>query len=309
MEKAQIQSLITNQVKIIYSLLSAFGLFIIAVLDLYEEKYHFAIIAAAFAFLLVVYATYLLVFKPEKESSYPEWGLVSLLLAFTLFGMQESEQVVHWVYFVPIYTFFLIPFRIACGALLVYSAIMGVMVLNQFPLEARWQILFTYGTCLAFSFMYALLNERNNAYLKKIINTDPNTQVYNEYQLNTDLNKELVRANRQGSQLFLMSIAIPEQWNSLKVEELEKKLSMVSRGMRRVLREYDCCYRLDNNNFVILFPQVNKEAIDEQEKTLRNALKGNAKADQILTVNVVQALPEDDVNSLLRKVKGDKNAS
>src|SRR5690554_7285353 len=93
MEKAQIQSLITNQVKIIYSLLSAFGLFIIAVLDLYEEKYHFAIIAAAFAFLLVVYATYLLVFKPEKESSYPEWGLVSLLLAFTLFGMQESEQV------------------------------------------------------------------------------------------------------------------------------------------------------------------------------------------------------------------------
>src|SRR5690554_8181675 len=88
---------------------------------------------------------------------------------------------------------------------------------------------------LAFSFMYALLNERNNAYLKKIINTDPNTQVYNEYQLNTDLNKELVRANRQGSQLFLISIAIPEQWNNLKVEELEKKLSMVSRGMRR------CC--------------------------------------------------------------------
>src|SRR5690554_5995014 len=135
MEKAQIQSLITNQVKIIYSLLSAFGLFIIAVLDLYEEKYHFAIIAAAFAFLLVVYATYLLVFKPEKESSYPEWGLVSLLLAFTLFGMQESEQVVHWVYFVPIYTFFLIPFRIACGALLVYSAIMELMLLIKFPLR------------------------------------------------------------------------------------------------------------------------------------------------------------------------------
>ena len=38
MDKTQFENLISIQVKIIYSLLAAFGLTIIAVLDLYEDR-------------------------------------------------------------------------------------------------------------------------------------------------------------------------------------------------------------------------------------------------------------------------------
>lgn len=309
MDKTQFQNLITMQVKIIYSLLAAFGLTIIAVLDLYEEQDRFAAIAAGFALLLVVYAVYLLLNKQKRPSPYPEWVLVGLLLFFTLFGMHEDEQVVHWVYFVPIYTFFLIPFRIASAALVVYTIILVPMVLNQFPLETHWQILFTYGACFSFSFMYALLNERNNNYLSKIINTDPVTQVYNEHQLHTDLNKEITRANRQGSQLNLIGVSAPPQWQELRLEELEQKLGELSRNIRNTLRQYDSCYRLNNNNFVILFPQAEDDLTQAIQQNLHRAINKNTKSDEKVPVQMITTLPEDDVVSLLKKLEGKPHES
>lgn len=303
MDKTQFHNLITLQVKIIYSLLAAFGLTIIAVLDLYEEHNQFAAIAAGFALLLVVYAVYLMLNKQKRPSSYAEWVLVGLLLCFTVFGMNESEQVVHWVYFVPIYTFFLIPFRFASIVLIVYTLFIVPTVFRQFPLETHWQILFTYATCFVFSFMYALLNERNNKYLTKIINTDPVTQVYNENQLQTDLNKEITRANRHGSQLHLLSVLVPAQWQALRLEELEAKLGELSRCLRSTLRQYDSCYRLNNNHFVVLFPQADEVLTQEIQHNLQQAIQKTSLGKEKLKVFKMVSAPEDDVSSLLKKLE------
>lgn len=309
MDKTQFENLISIQVKIIYSLLAAFGLTIIAVLDLYEEQKRFAVIAAGFALLLVVYAAYLLLHKQNKTSSYPEYLLVGLLLCFTLFGMQEDERVVHWVYFVPIYTFFLISFRFACIALIAYSILLVPIVFNQFSLESRWQILFTYAACFSFSFTYALLNQRNNNYLTKIINTDPITQVYNEHQLQTDLNKEITRANRQGNQLGLMGVSIPKQWQVLRVDELEQKLGVISHSLRKTLRQYDSCYRLNNNNFVIIFPQADDGSILELQQSLQKNINKLMQENEKSAVVMVTALAEDDIGCLLKKVEDKMHAS
>lgn len=302
MDKTQFQNLITMQVKIIYSLLAAFGLTIIAVLDLYEEQKRFAAIAAGFALMLVIYAVYLMLNKQKRPSPYPEWLLVGLLLCFTIFGINENEQVVHWVYFVPIYTFFLIPFRIASGVLIVYTIALVPRVLHQFPLETHWQILFTYATCFSFSFMYALLNERNNNYLTKIINTDPITQVYNEHQLHSDLNKEITRANRQGSQLSLIGVSVPKRWQQLRLEEMEQKLSELSQCLRSTLRQYDSCYRLNDNNFIMVFPQSDEQSTEEVQLDLQRAINKKAlSVDKIAVLSMVSS-PEDDVASLLKKL-------
>lgn len=304
MDKTQFQTLISMQVKIIYSLLAAFGLTIIALLDLFEEQSRFAAIAAGFALLLVLYAVYLLLHKQKRASPYPEWLLVGLLLLFTLFEAHNSEEVVHWIYFVPIYTFFLIPFRFASIALVIYSVVITPLILHKFALEVRWQVLATYAACLAFSFMYALLNERNNRYLGKIINTDPITQVYNEHQLRTDLNKEVTRANRQGSQLNLLSVSIPSAWHEMKLEELEQKLSELSRCLRNALRQYDSCYRLNSNDFVVLLPQANNDSAQKLQQELQQAVNKNILGGERAFVDFIVTLPEDDVDSLLSKVKG-----
>ena len=95
MEKTHFHNLVMLQVKVLYSLLMALGLSVIATLDLLEDKKQFALIAAAFSFALVLYASYLLLRRRKRSSPYPEWILAGLLLVFTLFGMHQSAEVVH----------------------------------------------------------------------------------------------------------------------------------------------------------------------------------------------------------------------
>lgn len=298
MDKTHFHATISLQVKVIYALLSAFGLLIIAVLDFYQELLHFAAIAAGFSLGLVIYASYLLWRRNSRPSPIIERVLVGLLLIFTLFGMHRSANVVHWVYFVPIYTYFLLPYRWANIALPVYSAILIFLVLNHYDTDIRFQVLFTYGSCYMFSFMYALVNERNNYQLKKIINTDPITQVYNEHQLEHDLRKELVRADRQHTQLYLISIVIPSEWKELKADDFEEKLSELAEKLRRQLRKYDTSYRLRNDCFIIMMPQTERHEAQGVQELLRQRLTeyGN------IVHNIEQYQLEDDVESLLARV-------
>ena len=259
MEKAQFHTLVVLQVKVLYCLFAALGLSVIAVLDLIESTNVYAAVAAGFSVLLLLYAVYLLMRGHKRASPYPEWALVFLLCLFTLFGMQQSDQATHWIYFVPGYVYFLFPFHVATYVALVYSTALFLLIVQEYDSYLRLQILFTYAACYLFAVMYAMLNERNNRGLIEIINTDPVTQVYNEYQLQLDLNKEMTRADRQSSELILVGVAIPPRWHTLKAEDYEQRLSFFGKKLKRCLRKYDTCYRLNSDNFIILMPHSSSD--------------------------------------------------
>ena len=105
MEKPALQQVIILQVKVVYCLLAAFALSIIALLDYLKQEKIFAIVAATFSALLIVYASYLLLRRKKRTAPYVEWALTLLLGCFTIFGMQQESYVAQWVYFFPIYVF------------------------------------------------------------------------------------------------------------------------------------------------------------------------------------------------------------
>ena len=309
MEKTHFHTLVVLQVKIIYCLLAAFGLSIIAALDLYEGHREFAAVAASFSLALVLYAGYLLLRRRKRSSPYPEWLLVGLLSVFTLFGMHENEQVAHWIYFVPVYTYFLFPFRIATVFTVVYSLVLVVLVLTQFSQDSRLQMLFTYAACYTFSLIYALINERNNQQLAEIINTDPLTQVYNEHQLYQDLNKEMTRADRQRSSLLLLGVATPSGWGVLKVDDYEQQLSFLGSRLRKCLRKYDACYRLNSDDFMIMMPQSSLPDAQQLQQELRECLSINGEIPADLPMHAEVYRPDDDPHSLIRRVMGGLHAN
>ncbi|WP_430461640.1 GGDEF domain-containing protein [Thalassolituus sp. LLYu03] len=310
MPKVQFHNLVMLQVKVIYCLLTALGLSIIAALDLLEDKKEFAIIAASFSLMLVLYAGYLLMRRKKRSSPYPEWSLVVLLLIFTLFGMQQSSEVAHWVYLVPVYTYFLFPFRMANYISLAYSAALVFLVLDKFDSYIRLQVLFTYAGCYAFSVMYALINERTNHALTEIVNTDPLTQVYNEHQLYLDLNKEMTRADRQRTTLVLLAVATPTEWHSLKEEDYEQRLGYLGRKLRQCLRKYDACYRLNTDDFVILMPNSDEEDALVLSEQLQAFLQESRQSElHELDVNAEMYLPDDDAQSLISRVTGGLHAA
>lgn len=303
MVKAQFHSVMASQVKAVYCLLAAAGLAVITILDWFENKLMFAAVAGSFSMLLVCYASFLLLSRKKRSSPYPEWLLVGLLTLFTLFGMNQSAEVVHWIYFVPVYTYFLFPFRIANYITLFYSLALVIMVLNQFDSYIRLQMLFTYAACYAFSVMYALANERNKQGLTEIVNTDPLTQVYNEHQLSLDLNKEMTRADRQRSQLMLLAIATPVSWHKLKVEDYEQRLSYLGKKLRRSLRNYDACYRLNSDDFIILMPHSGDDEAIQLQSVIREVMKTTRYPElHDMRMHQEHYRPDDDTQSLIGRV-------
>lgn len=305
MEKAQFHTLVVLQVKVLYCLFAALGLSVIAVLDLIESTNVYAAVAAGFSVLLLLYAVYLLMRGHKRASPYPEWALVFLLCLFTLFGMQQTDQATHWIYFVPGYVYFLFPFHVATYVALVYSTALFLLIVQEYDSYLRLQILFTYAACYLFAVMYAMLNERNNRGLIEIINTDPVTQVYNEYQLQLDLNKEMTRADRQSSELILVGVAIPPRWHTLKAEDYEQRLSFFGKKLKRCLRKYDTCYRLNSDNFIILMPHSSSDDAERLQEDLLDDLAGSERFEGLTQVKVVQDvyLPEDDIPSMIKRIQ------
>jgi GGDEF domain-containing protein/uncharacterized membrane protein (UPF0136 family) len=302
MEKPALQQVIALQVKVVYCLLAAFALSIIAVLDYLKEEREFALVAASFSALLVVYAGYLLLRRKKRTAPYVEWALTILLGFFTIFGMQQETYVAQWVYFFPIYVFFLFPFNVANYITLTYSAVIFLVVLNNFDSYVRLQLLFTYAACYAFSLVYALVNERSNMMLSNLINTDPLTQVYNEHQFHHNMGKEITRADRQRIGMVLMTIRLPATWQQLKTEEYENRIANAGHRLQKNIREYDTCYRLNTDDFVILLPNSSPEDGEELcENLLSQISKSRYASQNKFIIKMAIYRPEDDSYSLLKR--------
>ena len=150
--------------------------------------------------------------------------------------------------------------------------------------------------------MYALINERNNRQLEEIINTDPVTQVFNQHQLHLDLHKEMTLADRQRSSLTLLGVATPLAWHSLTMDEYEQRLGYLGSQLRKYLRKYDACYRLNSDDFVIVMPRSNIDDAVRLEASLQHCLTDADGRRTDLPMHAEVYRPDDDSHGLLRRL-------
>lgn len=309
MDRPQFNSLVVLHVKVIYCMVASFSLTTLTALNVLEAHFRFASLSSVFALLLAGYAAFLLIYGLHKSHSYFEWILVGLLAIFTLFGMQQNTQVVHWIYFVPTFVFLAMPIRLASWMLLLYSAVLLWVILNQFPANLHVQMIFTYLACVTFSSLYALINERSIRGLDDHIDTDPLTNVYSERQLTSDLKKEITRAVRQGSLLFVIRVSIPQVWRQLKLENYELRLGYFGGKLNRCLRKYDTCYRIANDEFIIVMPDTTVEDGERLQENLMDDLTGSDRYEALtdITIQLAEYMPGDNVQSLMKRVQQPAN--
>lgn len=303
MEKPHYHSLLLIQVKVIYCLATALGLGGITALNLHQDLKVMAAIAAIFALLLVAYAIYLLVRRRHRSSPYPEWLLLLLLCAFTLFGMQQRGQSLHWMYLVPPLIFLMFRFKVACILAALYSVVLIVWVLLDHDLAMRMQLIISYLACTMFSLMYALINYQSSRGLHEIVNTDSLTQVYNQNQLQLDLSKEITLADRQNFDFLLLLLKIPSSWQHLKVEEFDDHLGYLGRKLKRSLRNFDTAYRMNNDDFIVMMPHSDESDFENFKVQLLQQLNLDRYPEmQYLVFHYVQYQQDDDQESLLDRL-------
>jgi len=95
----------------------------------------------------------------------------------------------------------------------------------------------------------------------------------------------------------------------LKTEEYEDRLSFLSKRLKRCLRRFDTCYRLESDHFVVVMPHSTIQAAEALCENLMDDLAGNDRYDDLADVCVHPELysPEDDVETLVGRIEGALN--
>lgn len=286
----------TLKVKAIYCLLTAMALSIITYLDILQDHLALAAVAGSFAALLIINALYTHYWAHPQNNNYLEWFLASCLMIFTLVGTHNKPaQVAQWLYLVPLYLFLLVEYRYAKPLASIYSLAICLVIILFFQSEIKMQILTTYILCASLSFAFAVLNERRNQRLAPLISLDPMTGAGSQLQLQRNLSKELLRAEREFSVLSLIRIQI------LKTTGVSKKagLGQLSSHIRQQLRPFDNYYLTPGDDFILVLPHSESEEVEARSDILLETF--NLHLNQKIKIAcITQQLGETGSNLLTR---------
>lgn len=286
----------TLKVKAIYCLLTAMALSIITYLDILQGHILLATVAGSFAVLLIINAIYTNRWAHPQNSNYLEWFLASCLMVFTLIGTHDKPaQVAQWLYFVPLYLFLLVEYRYAKPLASIYSVAICAVILIAFQSDIKMQILITYILCASLSFAFAILNERRNQRLAPLISLDPMTGAGSQLQLQRNLSKELLRAERECSVLSLIRIQ-PIKGGGLNKKNLS---GQISSHIRQQLRPFDNYYLTPTGDFILILPNSESEEAEARSDILLETFNTHLNA-QLKIVCITQQLGETCSSLLTR---------
>jgi len=217
---------------------------------------------------------------------YTEWLFIGLLVVFSIIAARlEDNGQFYWLFFIPIAAFFLLSLRHAIIFTLCLIPLVFFLVLRYAPILLQAQILYSVAAIWTVSLFLAMVKARTHDLLAPLISTDDETQAQLGSRLFADLQKEIVRAEREGTGLLLMIMDLDL---ALKNESSDKKHSYYiscSKSIAIHLREFDLHYRLDKYRFAIVLPHITtqealliaKEMVDDMPEHLRkNIMVGYA---------------------------------
>ena len=303
MNKAHFHAQISKQVKQSCALLTACGLLLLALLDYLQSQQLMASLSASFAFLLLMYWAYLSKQPAPFNCPWPEYCLISAQALLTFYALNHNIPMVYWVYLTPIYSYFFLSWRVANVFLPCYSVAIFALIWTYLDGGLRVQIMFSFLACYGFAFLYALINHRNNSNLEKLMAAEPANALYSPQQLVEDLNKEMLRADRQHSGLMLLILSTPPQWKSLKSLKLDQQLSALSQTLQRYLRSFDTCYRLASDDLIILLPQASAAQVETMKHTLHKQIRQRYPRSPVPQLMLEEYHPEDDFQSLMTRIE------
>jgi len=212
----------------------------------------------------------------------------------------------YWLYAVPLVAFALFPGPLA--AVLVALAILATLVITQWQivLADRHQMQPALVLTVLLAIVLVFLREYKSRQLEPLRRTDELTQAASREYLSADLHKEIQRSEREGSNLSVAMIGLDNMHKEpVPEEDIRAMLPRIGRYLHSQLRDFDTYYRVENLQFLVIFPGMcSSEAakITEQlQQGLDRLLATDGLAMAVCT-GVAGLNIGDDADSLQRSV-------
>lgn len=261
-----------------------------SVLSLIEGQFALALLLGGFTILLVLSRMGKLLSPSitqrlnqfgtaSKASESPEASTprrLSIILALLTLAIlwASPRQSGIWVYTLPLMLMFFFEFRVAVPILIVTSLLsIGLISWHDSPLvyvQAVPNFVLFLGAACALVY----LRELRRRQLKPLRRTDNLSDAASRQHLDQDLEKEIQRSEREGSDVSLIAISLDDSATQTFTSK-DQDLAQIEIGklLHNNLRIFDSYYRLEQHHFLVVLPHTNSKQSVKIADSLRVKIK------------------------------------
>lgn len=255
---------------------------LLALTGLLTGHFEEALIALLFSILLVINNFY-------TKNSLLIHVTTIFLASSTLLSITSSHySMAPWSYIFPLLLFFFYPLKTASISVALYTLTL-IVILNYLSSgPVKIELLINYLLCLTLTGGFVFLREVKNKQLKPLRRTDNLTLASTKEHLNDDLEKEIQRSEREGTELSVMALAIDERgFDQVDKADHDTLLNQLGQILHENLRAFDSYYRWKDHEFLIISPYTNTKEAMKTAENLRVRTKESLSNDkQSITVSV-----------------------
>jgi diguanylate cyclase (GGDEF)-like protein len=216
--------------------------------------------------------------------------IVMLLLTLvTLYSLINHPQLAEpWIYILPLLVYFIYPVNWGHYAVTCYSLILLYLLNLHYGGPAKVELRLNYLLCLSLALVFVFLREIRNKQIKPLRRTDNLTTASTREYLQDDLEKEILRSEREGTELTVLALAAdPSSLENMETMDKDVLLSRLGHTLHALLRPFDGYYRLENDQFIIVLPHTHtRDGLKTAEKIRLKAREALSKNNKKITVSL-----------------------
>lgn len=291
-------------IRIKFYILAAIFLFFYALLNSHQDHGLSFVFGAVLGLLMLTTAVFIYFSCQESDEHWGEKVTLFCVMGIAAWALGVNEELLYLIFIVPAYAYLVFDFKKATAALLGFSLIVVYISYQNYPFSRVVIILFSYVSIASLVGIFAFFSERHNQFLRRTLNMDNNLPTYNELQLAKDLDKEIPRADRQGSLFAYITLKFEgkKRISNQNLSEFVKAATDIGRH----LRLSDSLYLIQPCHFLVLLAGGDEQDVQDVFQTIQS------KKTEFLAHNYSIELhfyhQEDDTQSLLEKIKGHLHA-
>lgn len=267
--------------------------------------YRMSLVALVFTLLLAAnaWANWRLPSGQEPLVQLAAHLLVGFLALITVVSFVFSPNLAEpWCYLFPLVVFLVYRLRLATTLTAGYAVLVMFSLIQFHDEPAKVQIFFSFVLCLAMTLAFVYLRELKEQQLKPLRRTDTLTLASTHEYLAQDLDKEIQRSEREGTELAVLALALDPECLEGRSQDLDLLLNRLGRILHENLRLFDGYYRYDRTEFIVILPHANtRQAMKTAEHLRLQCKKQLGDEDQPVTISlgVVTLNVGDDSASLI----------
>ena len=262
---------------------------VMTVAALSSGQWLMASVSVAFCGLLLVNG---LANRANSQPLIQQWLahiVVAFLIVVSLASITRFQQTAeHWSYVLPLVAFFIYRIHVATVITALFSVSVAISLIAFYQGPEKIQIFFIYLLSLAMTLAFIYLREIKENQLKPLRRTDNLTLASTWEYLTQDLEKEVQRSEREGTDLSVLALSFDQEFQaSTSADQIEILLHHLGRLLHQNLRLFDSYYRYEDADFIIILPHTSsKEASKKASQLISSSREKLSSPEMVVSVSI-----------------------